>query len=220
MFQNPNKCLTEIRLNPNFASLLNVEYKNENIEEAKPTDETTAAIRSDNSITAETFFRRFEKSIITKNGVGDVLPMNCRLVKSLGEGTVYIIEQPPMVRTVLVNHIDPFMLGEKYRAKEPFKNIANDEWFEANKKPPFKFDLAFPFVLFVMVYNKNMQMRTTRVYFRIAPLRDLNDYLLVPPINNLGSNQDVCIGNNDVFNIKNFSGVSDMIDNYIGTFWN
>jgi hypothetical protein len=125
-----------------------------------------------------------------------------------------------MVRTVLVNSIDPFMLSEKYRSKEPFKSVANAEWFEENKKPPYKFELAFPYVNFIMVFNSNMSMRTTKVYFRLAPFRSMDDYLLIPPINNLGTSQDVCIGNNDVFNIKNYSGASEMIDHYVSTFWN
>jgi|CXWL01.1.fsa_nt_gi hypothetical protein len=104
-------------------------------------------------------------------GVGnEALPNGTRFFFTGTDGRrAYIIEQPPMVRTI--------MFGTK-RHKDSYK----------------RYRLAFPFVIFLIVCAPDGTPAQLGVYFRNEPLQESTDELYLPALSNVGGSGIVCFG--------------------------
>jgi len=113
-----------------------------------------------------------------------VLPQDCKLAYTRGNRTVVVVEQKPQMRSVTFNH----------------KLVSQAVSQEAAGKTPngFRFSLAFPHVLFFIVFDKGKYVYH-EIYFRNKPLLSTREYVYLAPIPNIfrdrGANfKPMCMG--------------------------
>lgn len=116
-----------------------------------------------------------------------ILPVNTRFYKINGPEIIFVIEEPPKVRTTFWS--GGFVERNRERAAE--KKI--DKLRNMPKKNSF--NLAFPYVVYIIKFCNN-QFSHLRLYYRTEPLRSTKDFVFEPNLPNIGSGtyNEVCIG--------------------------
>jgi len=177
--------MEEIVLNDYYASLVISAEREGN-------DPTFTPYRRRRIIKMDEFNQRFGEAT---NQAGMILPQNTRYVERVGrQGLLLVIEESPRVRTV---NVEMDMVGtiEKLKITGHLKEYGYENWLEENKKIPYKFRLAFPYIVYVMFMDGG-SLVSAHPYYRLHPLTSLEDYLLKPNLPNIGSGGALCLGSN------------------------
>lgn len=103
-----------------------------------------------------------------------LLPAGVRMWRQAGGHTVVVFEQPPQVRRV--------------------------HWVNDGERPDLDYDayiertLAFPYTVFVFSFDGGVADGHQQLYYRTAPLKDMDDPLLMPNLLNvtIGGDAPVC----------------------------
>jgi len=141
-------------------------------------------------------------STIKKNCI---LPKNCRYVENISRTRdLYVIEEPPAVRTLFFDSSDWIFKQEK--------NIIDNHRVR-NKSDMLKFNLAFPYIIYVIDVSYNHAF--CNVFYRVHPLKFKTDYLLKTNLPNVNSSDEVCM--KERFN--NFKS-NEIPEQLIRVFWN
>ncbi len=148
-----------------------------------------------------------------------VLPSGCVFVhEGMSDRRVYVIEQPPCVRPVVWNKIQPEVINRLRRRGCVGKFGLNPDKFHNDKI----FRLAFPYVVFI-VNTAGDQIESTAVhfYFRTEPLRSWNDDLYLPSVPNFNSiNHNICWGSGSHSFGQEGGTLARQIDEMVHAFWN
>jgi hypothetical protein len=171
----------EIRINDKFVSVVKIDP-----DYSEKPDIPIAKISSQST---NIFLKKInEKFLLTQIGM---TPANCRYIESLSEKTkVIIIEEPPSIRTLffftksipeVIASLTPEKIAEYQIDKEDFE------------KELIKFNLALPYIIFIMVFNGS-RLDLLQAAVRPKPIISLTDNLFVPPFLNINESFQVCLG--------------------------
>lgn len=201
--------IDEIVIDQEFTHYINSDRK----ESEYPENIGTPIIRKSYKKTYE-FLSNITESIgVNKN----VLPPNCRYFETMPTGdTLVVIEEPPCYRTISVS----FSFQKELEFLELQDKI--EEWnidkkyFENPKNAPYKFNLAFPYVIFIFLFGPNYALKIGQAFVRSGRLLGFSDYLSKIPLMNISSDQNICFGPG----IRNeCHSLNETIENAIMTFW-
>jgi hypothetical protein len=148
------------------------------------------------------------------NNNNEILPVGCKYFETFGNGRkIIVIEEPPRIRTIKAD-IGMEATIEKLRITGKLKEYGYENYLDENSGRPYSFQLSFPYVVFIIVLNKQNQMLQMQPFFRLHPITSLSDYLFKAPLYNIPDSQTICLGS-----IINYSTVLETTENIIETFW-
>jgi hypothetical protein len=195
----------EIRINPKYVQLLHSEYP-EGLDQP-----STPKVRRSVHLT-----KNYLQKITSGFGGASVLPPNCRYIEKLRNGHIVVIEEPPAYRTISVGYpMEQEIAKLKSEGKIEEWDIDTKYYSDFNNAP-FKFNLAFPYVIFILMFDEVNHLIAGQSYLRNARLAGLSDYLLKAPLMNISSNQHICFGDKAH---GDFNTLHDAIENTIMVFW-
>lgn len=171
--------LQEIRINNKYANIVYSDY------EKSKRGESIPKIRKKTMFTEDYASRFFPNST-------EIIPPNCRYIEKVHKGNIVIIEEPPAFRTIEASFdID----DEIYRLQDRGKiEEYGYENYTRNHGAPYKFTLAFPYVIFLFYISDYNELNVGEVYLRVQQMSGLSDYLLKAPMFNISDNQSICLG--------------------------
>lgn len=148
----------------------------------------------------------------------EILPNNCKYIRvdPDSELKLLVIEEPPKVRTVFFK-MEANAFIEELKANGKYQLFDFENKFQG--KDSFDLSLSFPYVIFIPVLDKENRMQTMHVFFRLHPLTNFNDYLLIPSLPNIDTGSKVCL-RPDLSQYKtNKYDLSTAVNNLINDFW-
>jgi len=148
----------------------------------------------------------------------EVLPDGCKFFDISTTGSkMFVIEQPPNIRTIRVD-IGIEQLIEKLRLTGKLKEYGYENYkkdFKRHKDGYYNFQLAFPFVVLIIVLNSRNEMCEIQPFFRTTPVTSVLDHLYIAPLYNVPTEQTMCMGSG----IRSYNSISETIDNIVEHFW-
>lgn len=164
-------------------------------------------------------------NIFTKNTV-DILPENCRFSFKISPNTnVYVIEEKPTVRTI-ISTTD--IRRDLYTARDNgYLNFYGIEESQIeNMNGPYKFQLSFPYIVYVILTNEKhgmIKFNQMCVFYRLNSLKSIYDYLLIPNLPNISDVCKLCTGEkgyiHEGYN-TNYDLCQDLIDKFWSSYFN
>jgi len=150
-------------------------------------------------------------------GFFPVLPEGCRFVRHNSTYDVYVVEQPPQVRTIAWTY-NVLSDWESVAARGALRKFGLTE----KDKTRRLFHLAFPYTVFAFVVG-NEGVTDIRAYFRVDPLQTETDFLLKASLTNCygdnwGKPQSICMGNDAPTAGRRNEGAK-LVEGMIGHFW-
>ena len=209
----PNFILPEIRINPSYIQLLESEYP-QNTEDNTGDSDSIPKIRK--SVTStQTYLKKFSENILQKQTY--ILPPNCRFIEKFTNNyTIVVIEEPPAYRTIKICYpMEQEISRLKNEGRLEEWNINTDYYLDKNNYP-FSFNLAFPYVIFIMMFDSNNYLHAGQAFVRPARLSGFADYLMKIPLPNISSDQYICYGD---ATRKDYKSLAEAIENTIMVFW-
>lgn len=204
--------LNEIRINNDFAVSLVSNYPYD--KDSLPSEITEKCEKSDahiikRSLRTNEYFSKLSKSLLYNSMV---LPPNCRYTEKLSRGHLFVIEEPPCLRTITTTeHI-----------LDQYENAIGDNKITSEEFPqsfldikPSRFTVAVPYLIFIL-YIEDCKVVCGQVFGRVSRLTGLNEYLLKVPFNNISSDQHICFG--DELSRKQQS-IAKAVEHGINVFW-
>lgn len=199
---------SEIRINDNYAQLLTSEYKDTR------KDDSTPIIRNSTTYTS----KYIDKISQLFSSQSQVLPANCRYLENTTKGPIVVIEEPPAYRTIKVNYgFEREILTLEADGKIDEWGIDKNFYMDENNRP-FKFTLAFPYVVFILMFDVYNRLRCGQVYLRVARIGGYSDYLLKMPMMNIGSEGFICFGPH-INDTRYTQSLNTAIEHTIMVFW-
>ena len=200
----------EIRMTPEYTSLVRsvLERKpGEAVADSKP------RIRKNTQSTTE----YLKKMALSSNNNAGVLPPNCRFVEQLNNGGhLVVIEEPPAYRTITVNSTFEREIETLQQDGKLEEWGINGSFYKSYDNAPFKFTLAFPYVIFILMFDSHNSLMTGSVFLRTARMGGYSDYLLKMPMMNISSGQSICFGDKAR---GSFESLNAAVENTIMVFW-
>lgn len=127
-----------------------------------------------------------------------LFPKNCRFCYQKGQSTIFVIEEEPQVRSLVIENS---IMGKIY-----------DSNTHGNSRVP----LALPYIIFVMHF-KNNNLNYVYSSWSVNPLTSLENMLYFPLLPNLHDNLSVCMA--DMPNRKTLN-MLEKIDIALNGYWN
>lgn len=149
-------------------------------------------------------------------GQQGILPPNCRYIEPLQNGNLVVIEEPPAYRTITVDYPMRYEIAELKKEGKLEQYGIDAEFYKDNHNSPFKFTLAFPYTIFILMFDKYSSLMMGQVYLRNARLAGYSDYLLKMPMMNISSEQSICFGDKAS---KHHQSLNAAIEHTIMVFW-
>lgn len=167
--------------------VINSEYASIMVSEGTK-DGTTTPIKREGLISTN----NFSQSLMSQVSNPGIMPPGTRFTKQYrAKSRLFIVEQPPSIRTVKINY-DSNVLLEKLKRIGKLEEYGYKD-FDSSKRP-FSIRLSFPFIVFMVVLNRNFQLEMARMYFRMHPVTGMGDYLFKAPLLNVSKDQNICLG--------------------------
>lgn len=226
----PNKNIkvySEIRINGGFASVFKSEYNSNRKGKSIPRIRQT-------SVPFDLFLTKMSKTL---TGYGDsreasIVPENCRYHEVIKGFHIVAAEEPPMIRTIIINNSYLEMMQNKYGG--PDVKEKNEKVLSALKMVRSRFSdklsgapitLSFPYVVFMLLFNcRNGSFeRCTSpfVFFKRSPLVGLSDPLMVAPLTNITGGFELCIGSDSRVSSSDYrESLPAAVKHYRRLFWN
>lgn len=146
----------------------------------------------------------------------DILPNNTRFMKTLkGGDKLVVIEEPPCVRSIHVE-FDMDSTIEKLKTTGKLEEYGYENWLKQNEKP-YRFHLAFPYIVYILYISSDLCVSVIKVYYRIHPITSFSDYLFLTNLLNVDSSQSMCLG--DYPNNAKIRTLVDSINYTLERFW-
>jgi len=162
----------------------------------------------------------FNSRLSSINSSNDfIIPTNCKYIRKLNnQYTLFVIEEPPAVRTIKVN-LEFNMVIENLITTGNLEEFGFENFLK--NKPPYEFNLSFPYVIFMIVLNTiTGTYQQVKVFFRLHPINSLHDYLLIPNLTNIHDDRSCCLGElNGAGGFVKGNDLNDTIFNVINAFW-
>jgi hypothetical protein len=166
-------------------------------------------------IPTDIFINKMITAKKTNSLTNTILPPNCRYALDIGTYKLFIIEEPPQMRTIFLDY-DMSGTIASLKASGNLKKFGYENWFKENKKP-YKFYLAFPYIIYTIVLNSSNQYVRLRPYTRVTPLSSFGDYTCKIPLMNINSDQTLCMGS--FSKTVNTKTPTTAVGSIIKTFW-
>lgn len=215
MINNENKLTDEIRINKDSVHLYSSKYVSKENSSKK---DCSIPIITKKSMRMVNFKQKFQQGFKLQNSI---LPDKCKYVEMAGNKKLYIIEEQPAIRTIKTKTgID--MELEYLKQQNKFEQYDLDSYFNLEKtrwvdfKDVQSFTISLPYVIFIVILGADNIPLQTSVYFRLAPLSGMGDYLLLTPFNNIDLDSVICLGDHSRKQSVNENG---SIQNIIDSFW-
>lgn len=145
-----------------------------------------------------------------------ILPERTRFFQDQGDYLMVVIEDDPQIRNTFW---DWDTIEDEYRQVRGRKSVKKD--FGVKKPGELKkttFQLAFPYILYFLLFHQGI-FNGMWLFYRTEPLRSEKDILLVSNLLNIGSGQEVCLGNGRE-DINKSQSISRQTSDAIQGFWN
>ena len=152
-----------------------------------------------------------------------LIPKNCRYYTKIGKEFRFLIEEPPMNRTILraSRHMTEslrYLVKTGVITQEQTKEFAEKE----------SFTIRTPYVVYIINVKIYEEQNDMRVYFNNKPIQSLMDQMYKVPLPNVDENGHVCFGNGSSddstafyrYAIKNHQSIDSVVQNLINIFWN
>ena len=207
--------IQEIRINELYSHLYNSEFDKNKNDAGKSYEESLDRVETIPKNKIKTLFtdnliNRYKNLLISDHGM---IPPNCRYIESVKHGHIFVIEEPPTIRTLFMElplHNEIGELTEQGKLEEyGYKDF--------NVKPGinhFQLTLALPYVIFIFYIDNSYTRQCGQIFFRTSQMLGLSDYLLHTPLPNISSDHDICFGNNG-----QGKSTLEIIQQSIMTFW-
>lgn len=131
-----------------------------------------------------------------------VLPEGVRFHKRIGTFDYLVIEQQPMVRTLLIDtsfHKD---------------GIGTSRYADSRKVNEKQYSIALPYVIYQITLN-NYQLSKFHIAFRTKPIKTLNDKLSLCVLPNSHAGGTVCCP----FTRHDHANIVDAVNHIVGFYW-
>jgi hypothetical protein len=192
----------EIRINPKYTQYFLSEFDKDKKE-------------GDPKIVKRTMFTADYLRKLGSHSTLAMLPPNCRYIERTGTGGyITVIEEPPAMRTISISR-------DFWTEKNEL--VEQGKWEEYGYKGYnvdlniHKFSLAFPYVIFILVFDRRFYLLEGMVFVRIQQLIGMSDYLLKTPLSNISSDQKICFGEHANNGAKH--SLNHAVQNAIMVFW-
>ena len=190
----------------------------ENCYNSEDPEKFIGTIKRNKEISIKSFCNRLEH-IYHTNTINDILPNNCKYFKKLNNRTLYVIEDQPQMRTILVNY-DMSIILERLKTSHNLDGFNVEEWKKKNKTP-YKFHLLFPYVIYLILLDANSNnLIKLKVFGRMTPITNYADYLFILPLLNISDEQTCCIGNTPTDMGSAISSIRSLKDHFWGSEFN
>lgn len=205
----------EIRINNNRVHL----YSSRFIDKENASDkDCSVPIITKKSMSMTNFKDKFNQGFNNQN---NILPDKCKYVETIGTNKIFIIEEQPAVRSLSmetgeVAELEYLKRYNKFQDYDLSNYFNKDKSSWKNGKQIQRYSLSLPYVVFIITMNQKNEYTGAQVYFRLAPLVGMGDYLLIAPFTNIDNNQFICLGN---YASKIGNSENAVIQNVINTFW-
>ncbi|RLF56855.1 MAG: hypothetical protein DRN27_08910, partial [Thermoplasmata archaeon] len=181
--------LEEIRVNKYYSTQSIAAYKDGENEKSIPiinrrtmrTDELLDKLKDNTKINQKEY------------KVDHLFPPNCRYFEQHKDGFFVVIEEPPAFRTIAVEK-DMSMEVESLRFSGKLKEYGYENWKKENTTKPYMFNLAMPYVIFFLAFNKQYDLLGGSVFFRTKPISGFSDPICKAPLLNISDSQNICFG--------------------------
>jgi hypothetical protein len=177
--------INEIRINPRYVQHVRSEFPSSDLQE-----EATPLIRKNVSRT-EDYLKKITTSLDVHQGI---LPPNCRFIEKVSKGTIVVIEEPPAYRTIQVAYPMSKELEILKNDHKIDEYGIDEDFYMNNENMPWKFTLAMPYVIHVLMFDRYDALMSGQVFLRNARLAGYSDYLLKAPFMNISSDGWICYG--------------------------
>jgi len=135
----------------------------------------------------------YNQLTLNMNINSEVLPAGCKFYKKFENGNkVIVLEEQPGIRNITVESSMEATV-EKLRMTGKLKEYGYENFLNENK-PPYTFQLMFPFLIQIILLNDNNYFKGIKVFFRLNPITGLADHLYRAPLYNIPDSQFMCIG--------------------------
>jgi hypothetical protein len=205
-----DRMISEILINDtyvrNIKSIIKKDFENENDEYKQKTEPFIV----ESIIKTKDFLNGFFNNYI--NLESGIIPDNCRYVRTFPDNSkIFVLEDEPKLRTVSFN-FDPTTMLEilKQNGKYDVFNLSN---FKSNI--PFKLTLSIPYVVYILFFRFTGECDLS-LFFRLAPISSMDDYLLEPCLPNISEQYKVCLGD---IQRHDFNNRNQKIRSIIDSFW-
>lgn len=201
----------EIRINDSYASKIMAEYPTTADKGAK----SKPVIRHRNLLTT-TYVNKVLQKISPFDAANEMIPQNCRMVKTYQKGMLFVIEEPPAMRSIRVD-MDMYREAEALKATGKWQEFGYENFFNEQPKRPYTFMIATPYVIHILFLGNNYNLQRGRVGFRTKPLLGPGDQIFRPPLLNVSGNLGICYGS-EVHRGPRTSMARE-VDHVVKTFW-
>lgn len=123
-----------------------------------------------------------------------ILPIGCRLAAQGEFGSIFVIEQPPQVRWVTWNKIPGCVKTEQPNPLWREGSRLAQTTLQYDETIQNKWKLSFPFVVFVLKFNRSGAFEIGYVYYRTSPISAEKDDLLQSNLGNVHHDNKICTG--------------------------
>ncbi|MFW9871823.1 MAG: hypothetical protein ACFFG0_01890 [Candidatus Thorarchaeota archaeon] len=176
--------LQEIRINPDYTHLGFSEY------EKMDTKSNSKTIIKNNSLLTKDYTDKLSKNLSSDV---TIFPPNCRYLEHTDKGTLVLIEEPPAIRTISVSIKRTDLVNQLIREGK-LEEYGYGDLRGNYGKSPYRFSLAFPYVIFILFFNEYFEYKRAKIFLRSRQLSGFSDNLLRNPMLNINSEQNVCLG--------------------------
>jgi len=199
---------SEIRINDKYAHLYSADYVSTEKEESIPKINEKVLLTPD-------YLRRMAVGFGAPSA--SVLPPNCRYLEKFKKGTLVVIEEPPAFRTVRITmgfsaEINRLQSEGKLEEYGYDKNFGRD----GEMYKPVSLTLALPYSIFMLYINNYNELTAGQIFFRVARLVGMADYLLKVPFTNIADSQYICFGSQTHGQAKSLNAA---VEKTINAFW-
>ena len=203
--------LDEVRMNSHYSTLSRSEYKGSEQGDSVP-------IINKRVIRTEELINKLKTNIKfdAEYKVDHLFPPNCRYYEQYKEGHLVVIEEPPAFRTIAVDK-DMSNEIESLKSSGKLQEYGYENWAKENKTRPYMFNLALPYSVFFLAFNKTFNVLGGSFFFRTHPISGFNDSLCRAPFLNINDNQNVCFG--DQINNGPKRSIFADVSHAVGVFW-
>jgi len=196
--------VNEIRINQEFTQLTESVYEKDLKSKSSP------RVRKHHTDT-----KHYLKKISSRfNQTNFLMPPNCRYIERFGNGGhLVVVEEPSALRTIKTEWGGLQSEFERLEKKGKTKEWEIDKkiYFGPGVRYPYRFHLAFPYVIFIKAFDEFNNLLAGQVYLRIARLTGLSDYLMRMPLMNISDTQYICYGDRAASNRSLDAALADII---------
>jgi len=202
----------EIRINARYAHRYSSDYDyDESVEDELQAD-STPIVKKHSILTRDYLQKMMQK---TAGMTSLILPPNCRYLEKVNDGTIVVVEEPPAFRTISLRR-DLKDEVKKLEEKGLLEEYGYDEYFNEDNVVK-RFTLALPYCVFFLYINNDFKLGAGQIYFRVARIAGMADYLMKAPFPNISDAQYICFG--DQAHMGFPKSLNAAVDQAITSFW-